>query len=247
MVPIHVNDGIIVGDDTLDQVLAELNTWLHDHIKEVPLGLFLGINIHRVGGEILINQSHYIIRILNKYGYMNASTSTMPCNLNAVPPPWKEGDGPTQPDGYRELLGLLLYLMLGMRPDLAYALTVARQYVERPLPCTGFYLPSVGTYTARLPSGYSTKRDQTRQRKALLQHGVIQVDQATQRSMTGYVFTLGGDPDDSTAFTWSSKWQATVSILNTEAEYVALSVVTQEAAWRHQLLVSLGYPKLDLH
>jgi hypothetical protein len=156
MIPIHVNDGIIIGDDDLDRVLVELNTWLQDHVKEVPLGLFLGINIRRgVSGEIFINQSHYIIRILDKYGYMNASTAAMPCDSNAAPLPWKEGDKLTQPDGYRKLLGLLLYLVLGTQPDLTYALSVACQYAERLLPVHWALLARVcrylrGTTTLRL-------------------------------------------------------------------------------------------------
>jgi trehalose-6-phosphatase len=72
------------------------------------------------------------------------------------------------------------------------------------------------------------------------------VDQVTQRSVMGYVFALGDNLDDSTAFTWSSKQQATISILSTEAEYVPPSVVTWEPVWIHQLLISPGTPKLDL-
>jgi hypothetical protein len=52
-----------------------------------------------------------------------------------------------------------------------------------------------------------------------------------RRSTTGYVFTLGG-----AAISWLSKLQPTVALSSTEAEYMALSAVTQETLFLRQLL-----------
>ena len=53
----------------------------------------------------------------------------------------------------------------------------------------------------------------------------------TRRSTSGYVFTMAGG-----AVTWSSKWQATISLSTVKAEYVALSRCGQQMVWMHSWL-----------
>ena len=56
-----------------------------------------------------------------------------------------------------------------------------------------------------------------------------------RRSTSGNVFLLGGG-----AITWSSRKQTSVALLTVEAEYLALSVATQEAIWLRHLQEELG-------
>ena len=51
-------------------------------------------------------------------------------------------------------------------------------------------------------------------------------DVDTRRSTSGYVFQYGNG-----TISWSTKKQTTVTKSSTEAEYVALSLATQEAVW----------------
>uniref|UniRef100_A0A3Q7GRP1 Reverse transcriptase Ty1/copia-type domain-containing protein n=1 Tax=Solanum lycopersicum TaxID=4081 RepID=A0A3Q7GRP1_SOLLC len=51
-------------------------------------------------------------------------------------------------------------------------------------------------------------------------------DVDTRRSMTGYVFTLGGS-----VVSWKVTLQPTVTLSTTEAEYMALTEVTKEGIW----------------
>ena len=60
-------------------------------------------------------------------------------------------------------------------------------------------------------------------------------DLNTRRSTSGYIFTIGDS-----MVTWTSKKQLTVAKSSTEAEYVALSLATQEAIWIRQLLKDVG-------
>ena len=60
-------------------------------------------------------------------------------------------------------------------------------------------------------------------------------DLNTRRSTSGYIFTVGNS-----LVTWTSKKQLTVAKSTTEAEYVALSLATQEAIWIRQLLKDVG-------
>ena len=60
-------------------------------------------------------------------------------------------------------------------------------------------------------------------------------DVKDRRSTSGNVFLLGG-----AAITWASKKQNSVALPTVEAEYMALSVATQEAIWLRQLQEELG-------
>ena len=60
-------------------------------------------------------------------------------------------------------------------------------------------------------------------------------DMKDRWSTSGNVFLLGGG-----AITWSSRKQSSVALSTVEAEYMALSVATQEAIWLRQLQEELG-------
>lgn len=60
-------------------------------------------------------------------------------------------------------------------------------------------------------------------------------DLVTRRSTSGYVFQFG-----KSTISWSSRRQATVAKSSTEAEYVALSMATQEVVWLRRLFVDFG-------
>ena len=61
-------------------------------------------------------------------------------------------------------------------------------------------------------------------------------DVDSRRSTSGYVFKIG----DST-ISWCSKRQVTVAKSSTEAEYVALSIASQEAIWLRQLMNDIAH------
>ena len=55
-----------------------------------------------------------------------------------------------------------------------------------------------------------------------------------KRSLTGYVFTIGG-----CAVSWKASLQATVALSTTEAEYMAISEACKEAIWLRGLYSEL--------
>jgi hypothetical protein len=56
-------------------------------------------------------------------------------------------------------------------------------------------------------------------------------DPIQRKSTTGYVFFIGNCP-----ISWQSKLQPLIALSSTEAEYIALSVATQEALWLRDIL-----------
>uniref|UniRef100_A0A803MPL7 Retrovirus-related Pol polyprotein from transposon TNT 1-94 n=1 Tax=Chenopodium quinoa TaxID=63459 RepID=A0A803MPL7_CHEQI len=60
-------------------------------------------------------------------------------------------------------------------------------------------------------------------------------DVDTRRSVTGYVFTLGGS-----VVSWKSTLQSSVTLSTTEAEYMALTSAAKESIWLKGLVGELG-------
>src|SRR4051794_30220162 len=58
----------------------------------------------------------------------------------------------------------------------------------------------------------------------------------TQQSILGFIFQINNSP-----VTWSAKKQPTVTLSSMEAEYMAMSIATQEIMWLHTLLSKLGF------
>ena len=60
-------------------------------------------------------------------------------------------------------------------------------------------------------------------------------DHVTRKSTLGFILMLNGRP-----VSWCSKRQATVALLSTEAEYLALTLATKEISWMRLLLKEVG-------
>ncbi|GAA5972159.1 hypothetical protein JCM3765_007763, partial [Sporobolomyces pararoseus] len=245
MIPTHVDDGLMMGDDDLDKALDDLNIRLDNKLKKIETGVFLGMKITRhEDGIVEIDQSHYVKTILDRFFPEGLSTVVTPLDssyshLVAV----TEEDRFDCP--YRELLGALVYLSACTRPDLAFALSFLSRFAS----CPGkqhfsalthlcrylngtrnlglrYLTPSV-PFSADLLTGWSDA-----------DHGA---DKDSRRSVSGYVFGIGEDSTRTTAISWMSKRQKSVAISSTEAEYMALSEAAREAIWLRQLLKELGY------
>jgi len=62
-------------------------------------------------------------------------------------------------------------------------------------------------------------------------------DADSRRSMTSYVFTLGGS-----VVSWKATLQPTVTLSTTEAKYMALTAAANEGIWLKGLVSNFGLP-----
>ena len=138
---------------------------------------------------------------------------------------------------YRSLVGCLLYLAIGTRPDISYAIQQLSQYLNsysyahwNTAICVIRYLK--GTRELKLVLGGT---------KNINLFGFLDLDWAncldTRRSVGGYCFSLG-----SGIISWSVKKQKTVATSSCEAEYTAAFKASKEAVWLQMLLheINLG-------
>ena len=142
--------------------------------------------------------------------------------------------------GYQSMIGILMYLMLGTRPDLAYAVGKLSRFSSNPAPEHFITIQRVLDYI------YATRhfrleyfRKSTEDRTLIYPIGMSDSDFAgdtsDRKSTSGYVFVLGYG-----AISWYSKKQTTVATSTLEAEYTALFAASKKAVWIRQFLQQIG-------
>jgi hypothetical protein len=138
---------------------------------------------------------------------------------------------------YRSLVGSLMYIMLGTRPDIAYAVSNLSKYVSNP----GIIHWRAAIYCLRYLKGtrdiqLSYKR--SRQQIPLTLEAFSDSDWAgchdTRRSQTGGVGFMGGGP-----VFWISQQQGVVTLSSAEAELNALVIIIKEILWLRRMLIEL--------
>jgi len=198
---------------------------------------FLGIRIQRSRTKrvITFDQEHYIDQILEKFGMSQCKPVGTPLD-KSIQLKRDDSDNKVCSTNYRQIIGSIMYAMLATRPDIAAAVSIVSQFLERPseahlcaakrilryLKGTKDYKLHLGQNSDLTLVGYSDANWGN--------------DPDTRRSTTGYLFYLSGG-----VITWSSKRQPTVALSSMEAEYMAHAQVTIEAIWLRNLLSELGF------
>jgi len=136
---------------------------------------------------------------------------------------------------YASVVGSLMYAMVCTRPDLAHAVSVVSRFMGQP---GKEHWPAVkrifhylrGTFDVGLVYGNCTECLVTS-----YSDSDYAGDVESRRSMSGYVFTLGGS-----VVSWKATLQPTVTLSTTKAEYMALTEAAKEEIWLRGLVGDLG-------
>ena len=191
----------------------------------------------RDGRKVHIDQCAYLKTVLERCGMQNAKAAATPLPAGYVPT--KKSDGVTSPElrsRYQTIIGSLLYLMLGTRPDIAFAVTKLAQFAANPLQehlDKALYICRylVGTSEYRLTYDGSSMEG-----LSACTDSDWASDKDSRRSQSGYFVKLAGG-----LISWTSRVQKTIALSSTEAEYMALSDCSRQVVWMHTLLGELGY------
>ena len=148
----------------------------------------------------------------------NAKYVRTPLPSGYQPEPNKGEVNPQMRSEFQQVIGLLLYIMLGTCPDIAFAVTKLAQFAANPskehldkaryIVC---YLAGTANY-ALVFNGASNK--------GLIAYtdSDYAADLVKRRSTTGFLFKLADG-----IISWQSRAQKTIALSATEAEYMALS------------------------
>ena len=198
---------------------------------------FLRMRIQRKNGKIYLDQTAYLLKVLERFGMTNARFAATP-----LPAGYKPLDNPDPADSpirskFQSVIGSLLYIMLGTRPDILYAVTKLSQFAVNP---SREHLDKA-LYICRYLAGTA---DYALVYDGPLNKGLIAytdsdwaADPNKRRSITGYFFKLANG-----IICWQSRSQKTVALSSTGAEYMALSDCSRQAIWMKSVFSELGMP-----
>ena len=90
------------------------------------------MRIRRRGKAILIDQCSYLEKVVERFGMQNAKAAPTPLPAGYTPTANKGEVNPQLRSEFQQIIGSLLYIMLGTRPDIAYAVTKLSQHAANP-------------------------------------------------------------------------------------------------------------------
>jgi hypothetical protein len=233
---IYVDDALFLGPNKELVALKKaefMKKWECRDLGEAKE--FLRMRIRRKGQKIYLDQKDYLEKVLQRVGMTNAKPAKTPLPAGYIP---RKYDGPVNPvlrARFQSVIGSLLYIMLGTRPDIAFAVTKLSQFSANP---SKEHLDKA-LYICRYLVGtadYALVYDGT-QGGGLMAYTDSDwaSDPDTRRSITGYHYMLADG-----IFCWLSRAQKTVALSSTKAEYMAMSDCSRQGVWIKSLLSELG-------
>jgi hypothetical protein len=136
---------------------------------------------------------------------------------------------------YRSIIGMLLYLAMGTRPDIAFAVSYFSRFSAQPslLHWRGLkqvvrYLIGTKSYGIRYSKSGQTTFES-------FSDADWASDSSDRKSITGWIIRMRNG-----ALCWSSTKQKCVALSTMEAELIALAAASSEVLWWRQLLAELG-------
>src|SRR5258707_4523115 len=93
---------------------------------------FLRMRVQRKGQSIHIDQGSYLEKVVECFGMINAKYALTPLPTGYTPTPNEGEVNPQMRTLFQQIIGSLLYIMLGTHPDIAFAVTKLAQFAANP-------------------------------------------------------------------------------------------------------------------
>ena len=82
--------------------------------------------------ELVVDQAAYARKVVECFGLINCKPVQTPLPTGYSPLPNKEEANPDERSYFQQIIGSLLYLALGTRPDIIYAVILMSQFSANP-------------------------------------------------------------------------------------------------------------------
>lgn len=235
MIALYVDDGLVACQDKKDlkHFLSELKSEFKVTVSDVSC--FLGLQITQLSdGSIAISQANYTQRLLYKFNMSDCNSVATPMDKgHDVEEAGDINIGELVP--YREAVGSLMYLVIGTRPDIAYAVGVVSRCLDKPTRSDWKKVKRIFKYLkGTTHMGIVYKADHQPDILTAYSDADYAGDIMTRRSCSGMVCKFMDG-----AITWNSQRQKCVAMSTTEAELIAASEATKEIVWLSRLLCEI--------
>ena len=128
---LYVDDMLIVGSN--DRMIKNTKKMLNSNfdIKDMRLAdIILGIKISRTSDGLILTQSHYVDKILQKFNKDDSGLSKTPIDMS-LHLSKNKGESVSQLE-YSRVIGSLMYLTSCTRPNIAYTVSKLSRYTSNP-------------------------------------------------------------------------------------------------------------------
>lgn len=232
IIALYVDDGLIASasSNATEKFYEEMRQRFK--ITTKCGSYFLGIEIERkADGTIKINQKGYTKRLLERFGMQDCKVAVTPIVKGNVLSS-KDNNYETHDFPYRQAVGALSYLMVGTRPDIAFAVGVVSRKLDNPNAEDIAKVKRIFRYIkGTIDYGITYKSSTTHRGLKCFSDADHGGDDSTGRSTSGMICLYANG-----AITWQSKRQSTVAMSSTEAEVVAASEAAREILWLSRII-----------
>ena len=202
----------------------------------------LGLEIEQTPRGIRLSQRAYTRRILERFGMSECHPVGTPLPPGTYPRRAVDTE-PHDQKQYQSIVGSIMYLAIGTRPDLAFTCSILGQYSSRP----NQEHHTAAKHALRYIAGSQCSLWYPARATNLVDiygDASYASDPDNRRSVTGWIFLYGGA---GAPIAWSSRLQKVVATSSCEAEYVAAASTICHLKWLQTALESLRITETTFH
>ena len=235
MLLIYVDDLIISSLDPLvgEKLLAKIKS--HFEIgEESNLEWYIGMAVKDTGSSVVLSQSNYIVKAIEKYGYDKKVTADSPMKENYVIEK-KPDDELFEEENIRSKIGTLMFTAVCVRPDIAFAVNYLARFTIHPSAevCKAIdrvfhYLNGTPDYGVHITKGKDLEL-------VVYSDSDLAGGGNDMKSVSGVVAYLGGN-----LICWYATKQATIAQSSCESEILAMNFAAKEIVWLRGFLDEMG-------
>lgn len=238
---LYVDDGLVIGKsiETIKKLLDTMNKEYETTYLEAKCYLGIEIERDRKARKLRLHQLAYIRAVLKKFEMENCNPVGVPAESHQVLTRNEDENGisiSTTDRPYRQLIGSLMYLAVGTRADIAFAVSTLSQFLENPSELHWKAAKRVLRYLAGTCNmGIEYRSSNMANILTAYSDADYGTCSDTRKSISGVILILNNGP-----VIWFSRKQGVVATSTTYAEYIAVYDATKEIVWTRRVLQELG-------
>lgn len=191
------------------------------------------IERNRAKGILYLKQEKYIKKILQRFDMSECKVSNIPMQPESKKVMVNTTDTAADNVPYQELIGSLIYLAQGTRPDIAFVTTYLSQFNNNYKKENWNQAKYVLRYLKEtMKEGITYKRSANTLR---FYSDASWNDNLDGKGFSGYVCVSAGG-----AISWQCKKQEVVALSTCESEFMALTETIKELIWIKKILIDLN-------